>query len=212
LNISENLVRFKTADDVELEGLYCPCSGASRIAVICHPHPQYGGEMNNNVVQALRDFFCARNVATLRFNFRSVGNSGGQHSDGRYEPLDVDAALAWAAKKAQDKTSLILAGYSFGAWAAARSSYGPVELLLLVAPPAGFMNFDLPLRAAGKLLTVRAPQDQFSDAESVRRALATFKGESTLIELDRGDHFFFGEENKLQQTLAEQLDSMLGNG
>ena len=72
--------------DISLEGLFSTPQDTPQIgAILCHPHPLYGGEMRNNVVSALADTFQKAGIATLRFNFRGVGQSGGQHGEGEAE-------------------------------------------------------------------------------------------------------------------------------
>src|SRR3712207_4695272 len=85
--------------DITLEGsLHLPeGKGPFPAVVVCHPHPQYGGDMHNNVVMALVDGVTRRGVAALRFNFRGVGRSGGTYDGGNGEQGDVQAALAHAA-------------------------------------------------------------------------------------------------------------------
>ena len=83
--------------------------------VICHPHPQFGGSMDNNVVEALEDALAAGGMATLAFNFRGVGGSGGGYDQMRGEVDDVVAALTYLAKRPEvDPGRIGLAGYSFG--------------------------------------------------------------------------------------------------
>jgi alpha/beta superfamily hydrolase len=86
-------------------------------AVVCHPHPLGGGNMYNAVVSALARSLAARGVMALRFNFRGVGRSGGQHDYGRGERADVRGALDWLlAQPGVDAQRVSLVGYSFGAW------------------------------------------------------------------------------------------------
>jgi uncharacterized protein len=92
-----------------LEKLY------SLAVIICHPHPQFGGSMNNNVVYALEHQFGKRGFSTLSFNFRGVGESEGEYSEMRGETEDVISALSYLAKKEKtDSNKICLAGYSFG--------------------------------------------------------------------------------------------------
>ena len=103
-------------------------------ALVLHPHPQYGGDMHNHVVEALSSL-CARDATTLRFNFRGAGRSSGAYAGGRGEVDDARAALAELRRAAPD-APVALAGYSFGAQiAAVLAADEPVEALLLVSPP-----------------------------------------------------------------------------
>src|SRR6185295_8845408 len=108
------------AGDVRLEGRLAVPAGATRGAVVCHPHPQYGGTMDNNVVVAVTDALRAAGLATLRFNFRGVGSSEGRHGGGAAEVGDAHAALAHL--RAAGIEDVALVGYSFGAAVAARAA------------------------------------------------------------------------------------------
>ena len=99
--------------DLELEGLF-ESGRTTRGAVITHPHPLYGGNMHNPVVDAIRRAYRMKGVATLRFNFRGTGESEGQHDNGVGEQDDVLAALSFLTESGFQPVDV--AGYSFGAW------------------------------------------------------------------------------------------------
>ena len=84
------------------------------LALICHPHPQFGGTMDNKVVQTLAKAFAELGCATMRFNFRGVSKSAGVFDDGVGETEDAAAALAWARAQVPGATPLVAAGFSFG--------------------------------------------------------------------------------------------------
>lgn len=112
--------------------------------VICHPHPLYGGSLDNKVVHTLARAARAEGVRAVRFNFRGVGRSAGRHDDGRGEVDDL-LAVAAALAAAAPARRLLLAGFSFGAFVAA-SALGrlapPPLAALLVAPPVHYAGFD----------------------------------------------------------------------
>ena len=87
---------------------------AVALALICHPHPQFGGTMDNKVVQTLAKAFAELGCAAMRFNFRGVGKSAGVFDDGVGETEDAAAALAWARSQVPESTPLVAAGFSFG--------------------------------------------------------------------------------------------------
>ncbi len=89
-------------------------TASTALALICHPHPQFGGTMDNKVVQTLAKAFAEIGCATMRFNFRGVGNSAGVFDDGMGETEDAAAALEWARAQLPPSTPLIAAGFSFG--------------------------------------------------------------------------------------------------
>ncbi|RLJ02607.1 MAG: alpha/beta hydrolase, partial [Candidatus Aenigmatarchaeota archaeon] len=104
---------FFQAGDVKIEGMLYNAPG-EKGAVVTHPHPLYGGDMHNNVVETVVQAYREKGYATLRFNFRGVGRSTGSYDEGIGEQEDVRAALAYLT--GTGKTSIDLAGYSFGAW------------------------------------------------------------------------------------------------
>lgn len=116
------------------------------LALICHPHPQFGGTMDNKVVQTLARAFAELGFATIRFNFRGVGKSAGVFDDGIGETEDAAAALAWARDQVPDATPLVAAGFSFGCFVQTRLLPRSVpKQLVLVGPAVGrFQIADVP--------------------------------------------------------------------
>lgn len=111
--MKEERVTFKSGD-LTLEGMiaYPDGAGPHRAAVVCHPHPLYGGSMYNNVVDAVLEAMHARGFATLRFNFRGVGQSEGEFDNGNGEADDTVAAIRFLiAQKGVRAAGAVLAGY-----------------------------------------------------------------------------------------------------
>src|SRR5215472_2161372 len=110
-----------SSGELRLEGVIAKPSRSTveRGAVVCHPHPLYGGSMYNNVVEAALEAMWRLGWATLRFNFRGVGRSEGEHGGGAGETDDAAAAVRFlAGELAIGPQKILLAGYSFGAMAA----------------------------------------------------------------------------------------------
>src|SRR5262249_28427158 len=118
--IVEEHVTFP-ASEITLEGLFwAPPQTPAVGVVLCHPHPLYGGEMHNNIVSALADTLQQAGMATLRFNFRGVGRSGGEHGGGEAEVEDVKAAVTYLLSR-QTVPTVVVAGYSFGSMVGLRA-------------------------------------------------------------------------------------------
>ncbi len=114
-------------------------NGPRGIALVAHPHPLFGGTLDNKVVQTLAKTFAELGYASVRANFRGVGDSEGVHDRGEGEMDDVLTLVAWARARYGD-LPLALAGFSFGAWIQSRVAERlPVERVVLVALPAGFV-------------------------------------------------------------------------
>ena len=109
----------------------------SPIALLLHPHPQYGGTMNNKVIFALYHSFLKRGFSTLRFNFRGVGRSQGKFDDGSGELSDAASALDWAQTYNPNAQTCWIAGFSFGAWVAMQLMMRRPEItgFISIAPP-----------------------------------------------------------------------------
>src|ERR1700730_755609 len=137
--MKEQRVTFPSGS-LTLEGLLAKPDGdrAVRGVVVCHPHPLYGGSMYNNVVDAVLAAMWKKEWATLRFNFRGVGESEGEHGDGAGEAEDAAAAIAFiTSQPGVQRDGAVLAGYSFGSVAAmtAAPKINNLGGLVLVAPP-----------------------------------------------------------------------------
>lgn len=164
-----------------------------RRAVITHPHPLYGGTMDNNVVLAARDAALSAGFATLRFNFRGVGRSSGVHDDGRGEVHDLETALAEAGERP------VLIGYSFGAWVCASLLRQQSLPCILISPPTGMFAF--PAMQDAPVQAVVGSHDQFCD----RQALQASLDDGSLTIIPGIDHFWFGREQVLRDFLAPIL-------
>src|SRR5712691_11508132 len=152
--ITEAETTLVTRDGVSVEARIALPSGAAGGVVICHPRPLYGGDMDNPVVVRVAEVCRELGLATLRFNFRGVGASTGNHGHGRDERHDLAAALAHLAAALPSMAPLGLAGYSFGASVAAGLAAEPGDLpmlaaVALIAPPL-VMTGDAPLVSLAK--------------------------------------------------------------
>ena len=202
----ESKVVFPSGD-LRLEGLLAlPERDAAGAAVVCHPHPMYGGSMYNNVVEAVLDALWKRGFATLRFNFRGVEGSEGEYDGGEGEADDAAAAVKFLAGKTGAK-SVTLAGYSFGASVAVRAGLRDpmVTGVIAVALPVGVMNIEAGERASKPLLLISGDHDSYSPLEPLR-SFAEQLGSSARLEIVAGaDHFFGGYEPGLSEVVAAAL-------
>jgi uncharacterized protein len=210
--MKEEPVTFKSGD-LTLEGMsaYPDAAGPHRAAVVCHPHPLYGGSMYNNVVDATLEAMHARGLATLRFNFRGVGQSEGEFDNGQGEAEDAAAAIRLlTAQKGVRADGAVLAGYSFGAMTAVRAaaSLEEVAAIIAVALPLGMINSSTLGAISKPIVLLAGDQDSYCPADHLR-ALAERLGPLARLKIIPGaDHFFGGREHEITAALDESLAAL----
>lgn len=179
-------------------------AGSPRGAVaVCHPHPQYGGDMDNAVVVAVSEALVAAGLAALRFNFGGVGGSEGAYGHGRDEQGDVRAAVAALAARMPEDVPLAVAGYSFGAWVGtiAAETLPRVARVVAIAPPLALVAWE---DAGTKpLALVVGGDDHLCPPEAVRR-LAAARGAAATT-LPGADHFLSGREREVAAAVVAHL-------
>lgn len=180
-----------------------PAVGHARraVAVIGHPHPPDGGTMRNKVVTTIARALAEIGVASVRFNFRGVGESAGEYDEGRGETLDYLAVAQWLRVQRPDD-ALWLAGFSFGAWVALRAARQlPVAQIVLVAPPVGFRDFTGVPTPDCPWLVVQGESDEIVPAERVFEWVATAANPATVVRMADAGHFFHGRLVDLRGAL-----------
>lgn len=186
----------------QLEVRYSEAGAATGVtAVLCHPHPQFGGTMNDRVLDALEAAVLASGISSLRFNFRGVGGSGGSYGDGLGEVDDVVAVTNWVRERSVGER-IILVGYSFGGAVAlsAQNMLAP-ECLILVAPALGFFDHEHPPTLPS--LVILAENDQFVKAELSKD---WFAAASTWVkQIPDTDHFFVKRHDQITKIVREFL-------
>jgi len=179
------------------------------VAVICHPHPLFGGTMGNKVVTTLARTFAELGLNTVRFNFRGVGKSAGAFDNGIGETDDVLAVVKWA-QETFPGDALWLAGFSFGAFVAARAAVQlpAVAQLVSIAPQVSrFIEDDMPEITCPWLL-VQGEADEVISPQEVFAWLATRQHQPTLIRMPDASHFFHGRLVELRERLMAVLQSV----
>jgi len=195
-----------TQDGVALEAqLHLPPAVHGGV-VVCHPHPLYGGDMENPVVVRVDEVCSALGLATLRFNFRGVGRSTGAHGDGVSEELDVETALSRLTSAVGGKGPLALGGYSFGAAMVAKVAPRHTELggVLLVAPPLARVDVGhfAALRPFGRrLLIVAGGSDEICPSAALTKLTETLPQAAVHV-IEGANHFFFGKLYPLGEAVG----------
>lgn len=173
--------------------------------VVCHPHPLYGGTMENNVVRGVSDALASDDFAVLRFDFRGAGRSGGTHGGGEAECEDVRAAIEFlAADPRVDSGSLGVVGYSFGAWVGLRVGCEDdrVKVLLAVAPPLADFPMDYLMACPKPKLFVAGTRDPYCPLDGMDGLFRTLSDPKSNVLLDGADHFLFGRETHVGRAAA----------
>lgn len=204
--ITERPVTLDASAGVALEASLALRAGATAGVVVCHPHPLYGGDMDNPLVLDVRDACHRAGLATLRFNFRGTGRSTGHHDDGQGERDDVRAALAALAEHLPATGTVALAGYSFGAaMASSVAAAGePLGGLALIAPPLVVAAYRSPgplPAVSGPVLVVAGSADEYCPVSALEDLRTQWPKADVRI-IRGADHFFGGRSAPLIEALG----------
>ncbi len=187
-----------------LEALYRPepGTGGRGGAVILHPHPLYGGNLHNKVVFSCQKVCAELGLATLRFNFRGVGTSGGSYDDGQGEQQDVLTALDHLRGQIPGRP-LYLVGFSFGAWLALKVGAAQEDILGIAAlgTPVGWAELGFLAACVKPKLFVHGREDQYCDAGELEKGFGQMAPPRQLQMIEGADHFFTGRLDELTQIL-----------
>ena len=181
-----------------------PATEVTRAAIVCHPHPLFGGTMHNKVVFRIARAFQDAGFAVLRFNFRGTGKSEGIHDNGQGEQDDLRAALRFIETK-YPKAALWLAGFSFGAAVMLRAACGDKRERALVAAgtPVSRPDFSQIRPGNQPKLFVQGALDEFGSAEDLKRFVATLEGINQVKIIEGADHFFEGHLPEVFQAVTD---------
>ena len=186
------------------------------VALILHPHPQFGGTMNNQVVYHLYYAFQRRGFSVLRFNFRGVGRSEGLFDNGPGELADAATALDWLQAYNPDAQTCWIAGVSFGAWIAMQllMRRPEIEGFISVAPPANLYDFTFLAPCPSSGLMVNGAKDRVVPTKSVRGLVDRLKTQKGIVidhqTVPDANHFFEGRMDGLMEVVDAYLDKRLG--
>lgn len=174
------------------------CPAGKPVAILCHPHPLYGGSLTNKVVHMIGRAVNELGLASIRFNFRGVGQSTGVFDNGQGETQDLLAVAAWVRQR-HPVSPIWLAGFSFGAYIALMGHQAVgAEKLLLVAPPV--TRYDLSSVAGVDIpwWVIQGGQDEVIDALAVDKWVKQQASPPTYEWFEPGSHFFHGQLNYLR--------------
>jgi alpha/beta superfamily hydrolase len=204
---------FIPSTGIQLEGLLS-IQGASSFrggVILCHPHPQYGGDMDHPVITMAVEAASQEGFSTLRFNFRGVGESEGSYGEGIGEKEDVKAVTNYLYSRLKDNHSpLILVGYSFGAWAGFPIAIedGRFEAMVGVAPPLEIYDFGFLKGCKKKKLFIAGNRDFFCPPSRLEKWYQQLEEPKSLAIIPGADHFFLFHTRYLTQPLREFLKTI----
>jgi alpha/beta superfamily hydrolase len=205
--MSQTRVRF-SASGIVLEGIFEKPKGETSFpaVVVCHPHPLYGGDMYNNVVSVICQGLAQESIATLRFNFRGVGRSEGNHEEGVGEQDDVRAALDFLqSSDGVDKGRLGLAGYSFGTRVVMPVALqdSRVKAVALVSPFLDDADWQRLKTYGVPKLFICGSEDSFISPHKVKRLVGEAAAPSECEVVFGADHFWCGFEGRIGRKVAD---------
>lgn len=192
------------SEDYEIEGLFNK-RDQDKGVVVTHPHPLYGGDMYNLVVETIVHVYYQKGYSTLKFNFRGVGKSQGEYDNGVGEQKDVVAAIAFLFETGIKQIDL--AGYSFGAWVNAHAirEDAPVQNIMMVSPPVGFMDFQSISTMSDLKFVVTGSRDDIAPVDIIRKTLPVWNPDARFEVIDGADHFYGGYLGQLESVLSSSI-------
>jgi alpha/beta superfamily hydrolase len=186
-----------------------PAAGpVSGVALVLHPHPLGGGTMHNKVVFRAASALNDAGLTTLRINFRGVGQSTGEHDEGRGEREDVRAGLKYLAEK-YPQQSITVCGFSFGAWIGLQVGVGDdrVRNLISIGTPLDKYDFSFVMSCRKPLLFVHGSLDEFGDVGKLRELIEKLESQTPvqLIVIPEAGHFFEGHLDELKRAITDWI-------
>jgi uncharacterized protein len=175
-------------------------------AVVCHPHPLFGGTMHNKVIYQVAKSLDALGLPVLRFNFRGAGRSEGKHDRGRGERGDVRAAIDFLSAEFP-AVPLVVAGFSFGCWVGLHvgcEDERAVELIGL-GTPVNNTDFSFLKSCAKPKLFAHGSNDEHGDVNTLEQLVKELPGENRLVIVPDVDHFFAGKLDHLDRAITAWL-------
>lgn len=199
----EKKITFQSSE-LSLEGLF-DLKSKEKGVIVLHPHPLYGGEMGNPVVETVAAAYGRKGWSTLRFNFRGVGGSAGSYDDGKGEQDDVLAAISFMT--GQGMQTIHLVGYSFGSWVQAHIEQLPDEVVsqVMVSPPIALMPLPDNLKIPRLRLVLTGEHDEIAPAQQVEAAVNKWNPKARFHGVDGADHFYFGCFKDLESLIVREL-------
>ena len=193
---------------LRLQARFEAVAGATGAAVVCHPHPLYGGSMDNNVVAALAAACREAGWATLCFNFRGVGDSEGGYGDVTGECDDARAAIGSVRERVGD-VPVVLAGYSFGAMVALRvgADQPAVTRVVAVAPPLAMGELSAPRHPT---LVLAGDRDAYCPPAALQTFAAALSAGGAAQTIAGADHFLAGHEAAITAAARDFLAGAVG--
>ena len=203
---------FFLSGGVQLEGLMSINEALSVKGgvILCHPHPQYGGDMHNRVITTALESAHEEGFSTLRFNFRGVGDSGGSYSEGIGEREDVEAAIEYLhSKQKNSNLPLLLLGYSFGAWTGIPVAIKDecIKGVVAISPPLEIYDFNFMKGCKKKKLIIVGDRDTWCPSSLLKDWYQQLEDPKSLALIQGADHFYSFQANLLVQPLREFFNS-----
>jgi len=185
-----------------------PAGAVTRAAIVCHPHPLFGGTMHNKVVFRIARAFSDAGFAVLRFNFRGTGRSQGEHDSGRGEQDDLSAAIEFIERR-YPGAELWLAGFSFGSAVMLRAAScdDRVRALIAVGVPVSKQSFSDLAHCNKPKLLVQGTNDQYGSVDQLETFFASLDEPKQLKIIDGADHFFEGHLPELAEAVTKFIES-----
>ena len=193
-----------------LEALYRDLQDPAGVAVVCHPLTTHGGTLHNKVVFRSARGLEAANVATLRFNFRGAGTSGGQFEAGDGEQDDVMAAIDWMRRKHPGQ-KLFVGGFSFGSWVSTRvaSELPDVAALFLIGTPVHKYDFGYLRHCEKPMLFIHGTEDEHGDVRKLEALVGGIRNAESVL-VTGADHFFTRQLEAVEETIRGWAEDILG--
>lgn len=194
-----------TEDGLELEAELSAPDDAWAAVVLAHPHPEFGGDMRSIVTGALFETLPRHGVAALRFNFRGVGKSGGDHGGGVGERLDLRAAIETMAGITEG-LPLVVSGWSFGGDVSLAVGDPRLAGWAAVAPPLRIVDVGEMVAATDERpkLIVLARHDQFRSPDDAGPIVGSWPN-TTVVVVEGADHFFVGRTDRVAEAVLSWL-------
>ena len=208
--MTEVSVSFPTPDGLQIEGLLSRGAGGHGSIILCHPHPQYGGDMHNNVVSSLQSALAGVGFSTLRFNFRGVGGSEGSYADGSGEEGDVRGAVDFIMTEQGADIPLYLVGYSFGAAVGTKSVARDerVGALACISPPIAMYDFSYLTGDRRPKLLVAGDGDFVCPVDALQELFDSLGQPRSLHIVPGADHFWWGMEDRAADYVIDFLQGL----